>query len=96
MRGLIAVGKPFTDRRAFRAIERPRLLELTWLPDFPGNAHVTLVRFELDEKDGSTTVRLINSGFTSDHSPENYRGWPQRLAWLQAFLEKDLAGSSDL
>jgi uncharacterized protein YndB with AHSA1/START domain len=93
MRGLMTAGKPFTVRGEYRSIERPRLLEFTWLPDFPENAPLTFVRFELDEKDGSTTVRVTHSGFTIDYSRENYRGWPQILAWLQAFVEKDVAGS---
>src|SRR6266852_7338431 len=65
MRGVGMGGKPFTVLGVYREIERPRLLVFTWLPDWQENAPETLVRFDLGEKDGVTTVRLTHSGFTS-------------------------------
>jgi Activator of Hsp90 ATPase homolog 1-like protein len=47
-----------------------------------------LVRFDLEERDGFTTVRLTHSGLTTESSRDHHRGWPQVLAWLQAYVEK--------
>jgi uncharacterized protein YndB with AHSA1/START domain len=87
IRGIGADGKHFTVRGEYRSIERPRLLEFTWLPDWQEDAPLTLVCFDLEEKDGSTTVRLTHSGHTTDRSRESHRGWPQILAGLQAYVE---------
>jgi uncharacterized protein YndB with AHSA1/START domain len=88
MRGVGMGGKPFTIRGEYRAIDRPRLLEFTWLPDWQESQ--TLVRFDLEEKDGATTVRLIHSGLTSEHF-EKYQGWPWLLALLRAYVEAKVA-----
>jgi uncharacterized protein YndB with AHSA1/START domain len=87
IRGIGTDGRHFTVRGEYRAIERPRLLEFTWLPDWQEDAPRTLVRFDLEEKDGSTTVRLTHSGHTTERSRESHRGWPQILAGLQAYVE---------
>ncbi|HEV3166465.1 MAG TPA: SRPBCC domain-containing protein [Isosphaeraceae bacterium] len=81
-------GKPFTVRGEYRSIERPRLLEFTWLADWHEAAPPTVVRFDLDEKDGATTVRLTHSGFSSETDRANYQGWPWLLAQLQAHVQK--------
>jgi len=47
----------------------------------------SLVRFDLQEKDGITTVRLTHSGLTTESSRAQHRGWPDILAWLQAYVE---------
>jgi len=44
------------------------------------------VRFDLEEKDGATTVRLTHSGLTSEGA-RAHQGWPQILTWLQAYVE---------
>jgi uncharacterized protein YndB with AHSA1/START domain len=80
-------GTPFTVGGAYRTIERPRLLEFTWLPSWQGDATESLVRFDLDEKDGVTTVRLTHSGLASDRARQSHQGWAQILAWLQAHVE---------
>ena len=49
------------DRAAPRAC-----LAFTWLPDWQQNPAETLVRFDLTEKDGLTTVRLTHSGLTPE------------------------------
>ena len=48
----------------------------------------SLVRFDLQEQDGVTTVRLTHSGLTSDSARAHHQGWPQVLGWLQAYAEK--------
>jgi uncharacterized protein YndB with AHSA1/START domain len=87
MRGTGLGGKPFTVSGEYRAIERPRVLMFTWLPNWQHETTETLVRFDLAEKDGITTVRLTHSGLTSDGA-QAHRGWPQILEWLRAYSER--------
>jgi uncharacterized protein YndB with AHSA1/START domain len=87
MRGAGPGGSPFTLSGEYRRIERPWLLELTWLDDGQPDAPATLVRFDLSERDGATTVRLTHSGFTSPSSRERYQGWPWLLALLKGYAE---------
>jgi len=86
MSGVGMEGKPFTLRGQYRAIERPRLLEFTWNPDW--DEPQTIVRFDLSEANGATTVRLTHSGFAGKVSRERYQGWPWLLAMLQAYVQK--------
>jgi uncharacterized protein YndB with AHSA1/START domain len=86
-RGIGRGGKPFTVCGEYREIVRPRVLVFTWLPDWDADATETLVRFDLEEKDGITTVRLTHSGLTSESARAGHQGWPQVLGWLQAFVE---------
>jgi len=69
-----------------RYFEPPRALAFTWIPDWQANASESLVRFDLAEKDGVTTVRLTHSGLTPE-GRQAHRGWPQVLGWLKAWLE---------
>ena len=94
MRGVGMGGKPFSVGGAYRTIERPRLLVFTWLPDWQEDATESLVRLDLDEKDGATTVRLTHSGLASESSRSSHRGWPQILAWLQSHVERGRGGST--
>jgi uncharacterized protein YndB with AHSA1/START domain len=87
IRGIGIGGKPFTVRGEYCVIERPRLLEFTWLPDWQEDAQLTLVRFDLEEKDGFTTVRLTHSGHTTERSRESHQGWPKIMVRLQAYVE---------
>ncbi len=79
-------GKSFVVRGEYRVIERPRVLAFTWLPDWQPNAHESLVRFDLVERDGVTTVRLTHSGLTPE-GRQAHRGWRQMLGWIKAFVE---------
>jgi uncharacterized protein YndB with AHSA1/START domain/DNA-binding transcriptional ArsR family regulator len=85
MRGM-GMGKPFSVYGEYRTIERPRLLVFTWLPSWQDDATESLVRFDLEERDGRTTVRLTHSGLTGSGRAQ-HKGWPQILAWLQAYVE---------
>lgn len=87
MRGTGAGGKPFGVGGEYRTIARPRLLVFTWLPDWQENATETLVRLDLEEKDGITTVRLTHSGLTSETARISHRGWPELLTSLQVYVE---------
>jgi uncharacterized protein YndB with AHSA1/START domain len=88
MRGIGMGRKPFTVSGVYREIDRPRLLVFTWLPDWQENATESLVRVDLEEKGGVTTVRLTHSGLTSEGSRDSHRGWPEILAWLQSHVER--------
>jgi uncharacterized protein YndB with AHSA1/START domain len=90
MRGIGMGDKPFTVGGEYRQIERPRMLVFTWLPDWQDDATETIVRFDLEEKDGVTTVRLTHSGLTSESSRASHKGWPQILTWLQAYVERQI------
>jgi uncharacterized protein YndB with AHSA1/START domain len=80
-------GRPFTVRGEYRAVEPPRLLAFTWLPSWQPNATESLVRFELFEKDGVTTVRLTHCGLTPEGA-QAHQGWPQILGWLRTYVER--------
>ena len=86
MRGIGIGGRPFQVAGEYRAIERPHLLVFTWLPDWQGDATMSLVRFDLEENDGVTTVRLTHSGLT-EQARAKHQGWPQILTWLRAHVE---------
>jgi uncharacterized protein YndB with AHSA1/START domain len=79
-------GKPFRISGEYRAVECPRLLVFTWLPDFYPDAEVSLVRFDLEESDGITRVRLTHSELTS-RDARVHRGWPDILVWLRDYVE---------
>jgi uncharacterized protein YndB with AHSA1/START domain len=87
MSGTGVGGKPFEVHGVYRTIERPRLLAFTWLPNWDTEATETLVRFDLAERDGVTTVRLTHSGFASEGSRTRHQGWPQILGWLKGYTE---------
>ena len=65
------------------------MLAFTWRPSWDETATETLVRFDLEERDGVTTVRLTHSGFASQVSRDRHQGWPQILSWLRGYAEKE-------
>lgn len=81
-------GRDVTIRGEYREIIRPRLLVFTWLPDWYENATESLVRWDLDEQNGVTKVRLTHSGLITEASRESHRGWPQIVGWLKAYVEQ--------
>lgn len=88
MSGDAAEGKPFKVSGEYREVERPRLLAFTWLPDWQGDDTVSLVRIELEERNGVTAVRLTHSGLATEISRTSHRGWPFVLGLLQAYVER--------
>ena len=88
MRGLRVNGQSFTITGEYREVVRPHLLVFTWLPDWQGDAETSLVRIDLAENRGVTTVRLTHSGLTAEARRTGHRGWPQILAWLQAYAQR--------
>jgi uncharacterized protein YndB with AHSA1/START domain len=87
MGGTRGDGSPFTVKGEYRAVQRPTLLEFTWLPDWQGDATESIVRVEFMETDGVTRVRLTHSGLTSEASRTSHRGWPQILTLLRSYVE---------
>jgi uncharacterized protein YndB with AHSA1/START domain len=81
-------GKNVTVKGEYRRIDRPWLLEFTWLPDWQGDPTESLVRFDLEEKDGITTVRLTHSGLVTDGARASHRGWAEILGLLQAYVQR--------
>lgn len=84
-------GQSFSVKGTYRAIEPPRLLEYTWIHDWGPieDRTETLVRFELDERDGVTHVRLTHSGFTDPASRDEHdRGWAMVLGWLRDYAQR--------
>jgi uncharacterized protein YndB with AHSA1/START domain len=86
MRGIGIGGRPFRVVGEYRNVEPPRLLVFTWLPSWQDGASESLVRFDLEEADGTTKVRLTHSGLTAEGA-RAHQGWPQILTWLQAHVE---------
>ena len=82
----IGFGKSFTISGEYRTIEPPHVLAFTWLPDWQPNPTETLVRFDLTERDGLTTVRLTHSGLTAE-GLQAHEGWPQLLVRLRGYVE---------
>jgi len=83
----MGMGKPLKVEGVYRIIQRPHVLAFTWLPSWDEEATETLVRFDLYEQNGFTTVRLTHSGFASESSRARHQGWPQILGWLKAYAE---------
>ncbi|HTK28427.1 MAG TPA: SRPBCC domain-containing protein [Vicinamibacterales bacterium] len=88
MGGIGMNGGPFVVRGEYRVVDRPRVVEFTWLPDWQADAAETVVRIELEETQGVTRVRLIHSGLT-DSGRASHRGWPQVLTWLRTYAERN-------
>lgn len=87
MRGIGVGGRPFTIQGVYREIQRPRLLVFTWLPSWQTDALESLVRFDLEEKNGTTTVRVTHSGLMTESARLQHRGWSDILGWLRAYIE---------
>ena len=70
----------------FRTIEPPRLLTYTWIrenEDFPE----TLVRWDLDEKDGYTRVRITHAGLVTERLRNRNDGWALIVSLLKAYVD---------
>ena len=63
-------------------------LSYRWLDDSDERA-TTLVEFWLSEVDGATTLRVVESGFTSaEHREGNIKGWGMQLSVAKAECER--------
>jgi uncharacterized protein YndB with AHSA1/START domain len=79
---------PVKVQGEYRRVDRPRLLEFTWLPTWQGDNTESLVRFDLEENAGVTKVRITHTGLVTDASRTSHRGWPNILSWLQGYVER--------
>lgn len=84
----LAQGRASFVGGEYRVILPPQRLEFTWRPSWYENPSESVVCFELEERDGVTTVRLTHSGLITAADRENHRGWPDILAMLRAYAEK--------
>jgi uncharacterized protein YndB with AHSA1/START domain len=87
MRVMGGDGKESTVAGEYREIERPRLLVFTWIRE-QENTPETLVRWDLQEKDGVTKVRVTHSGLTTEKLRARNSGWPMILGLLRDYAEK--------
>lgn len=87
MRVMGSGGTESTVAGEYRKIERPRLLVFTWIREV--DAVETLVRWELEEKDGMTTVRVTHSGLTSESLRARNSGWPLVVGLLKGYIEEE-------
>jgi uncharacterized protein YndB with AHSA1/START domain len=71
----------------FLTVERPHLLIFTWIRETE-DATETVVRWELEEKDGITTVRVTHSGLTTESLRKRNDGWPMILGLLRGYSER--------
>ena len=69
----------------YREIVRPHLVVFTWIRE---DAVETLVRWDLQEKDGVTTVRVTHSGLASEQLRTRNDGWPMILGLLHEYVER--------
>jgi uncharacterized protein YndB with AHSA1/START domain len=69
----------------YREIARPHLVVFTWIRE---DAVETLVRWDLQEKDGVTTVRVTHSGLASEQLRTRNDGWPMILGLLHEYVER--------
>ena len=86
IQGDCKTGKSARVAGQYREIDRPRLLSFTWVRDEDGIE--TLVRWELDERDGATTVRVTHSGLNTENLRTRNDGWPLILGLLHAYIEQ--------
>jgi uncharacterized protein YndB with AHSA1/START domain len=81
-------GSNFKVTGEYLEIDPPRLLAYTWVASWTGNAKTT-VRWELEPTESGTRIRLLHRGLAADPKlAESYRGWPQILGWIRAFVER--------
>lgn len=78
--------KPFSIGGEYRIVEPHTALAFTMLATWMPEPTETLVRFDLEEKAGTTLVRLTHSGLTAEGA-QYFKGWPEILASLQAYAE---------
>jgi uncharacterized protein YndB with AHSA1/START domain len=80
-------GRCSTVSGEYRTVEPPRLLTYTWIRENE-NYPETLVRWDLDEKDGFSTVRVTHSGLITEELRRRNDGWPLIVMLLKAHINK--------
>lgn len=95
MRGTRGDHQPFSFGGEYRIVDRPKVLAFTLLPTWMPGSPETLVRFDLEERDGVTLVRLTHSGLTKEMIAQGFQGWDQILAALQGHVERSSPDRDD-
>jgi uncharacterized protein YndB with AHSA1/START domain len=81
-------GADYGGSGEYTVIEPPHKLAFTWIwDDDPSNPQ--LIELEFSERDGATTVLMIDSGITTDEGRDQHEG-----GWQRCFdnLDRALAG----
>jgi uncharacterized protein YndB with AHSA1/START domain len=87
--GISRDGSSFNVSGTYTLVDAPKLIEFTWMHDWSGSGdrEDTLVRYELSERDGVTTLTVTHSGFTDVADREDHAaGWKVVLAWMSAYV----------
>jgi len=71
----------------YQIVEPPRVLAFTWNREEEDHPE-TLVRWDLEEIDGVTTVRVTHSGLTSERLRTRNSGWPTITTLLKDYVER--------
>lgn len=75
-------GKSWAHYGRFLKLEKPRLVELTWVSEATRGLE-SVVRVELTAKDSGTDLRLTHSGLPDEESrAQHEEGWKQIAALL--------------
>ena len=71
----------------FLALEKDRLIEMTWLTALGTRGVETLVTIDLTPMDGGTRVKLTHTGFPDDDARKGHEdAWPGALEGLEKAL----------
>jgi uncharacterized protein YndB with AHSA1/START domain len=70
----------------YRTVDPPHLLTYTWIRENEGYPE-TLVRWDLEERDGYTTVRVTHSGLITESLRTRNNGWPLITTLLKSYVE---------
>jgi uncharacterized protein YndB with AHSA1/START domain len=88
MRATGTEGRPFTVRGEYQQILPARLLVFTWIRGGEDDPTESTVRFDLNESDGATTVRVTHSGLVTETLRAANNRWPLILSLLQAYVQQ--------
>lgn len=90
--GKFSNGTEFGSIGVTRASDAPRMLEYT--RRYTGGVpcvEETVIRYELEQRESGTMLRITHSGFESEEMVEQHRlGWQRVCDWLSQYLR--LAG----
>jgi uncharacterized protein YndB with AHSA1/START domain len=70
----------------YRTVDPPNLLTYTWIRENEAYPE-TLVRWDLEEKGGYTTVRVTHSGLITEDLRMRNNGWPLITTLLKSYVE---------